>query len=131
MRRWPGARWPADGLFYLSNMAAQRIAKAVEGMAARYGGASLLQRPRLILAHPSRPLPIIGSNRIERIRSAAAAVGYLAAAGRLVRPLGSGAGAKSAVGLPYGCGVVAVAVEPPESIPTRPAPACVRPCHNQ
>ena len=44
-------------------------------MAARYGGASVEQLAYAwILAHPSRPLPIIGTNRIERIRAAAAAV---------------------------------------------------------
>jgi predicted oxidoreductase len=62
-------------LFDRGNEAAQRIAKAAEGMAARYGGATLEQLAYAwILAHPSRPLPIIGSNRVERIRSAAAAV---------------------------------------------------------
>ena len=62
-------------LFDPSNEAAQRIAKAAEEMAARYGGASVEQLAYAwILAHPSRPLPIIGTNRIERIRSAAAAV---------------------------------------------------------
>ena len=62
-------------LFDPANEAAQRIAKAVEAMAARYGGASMEQLAYAwILAHPSRPLPIIGSNRVERIRAAAAAV---------------------------------------------------------
>ncbi len=62
-------------LFDPLNEAAQRIAKTVEKMATRYAAASLEQLAYAwILAHPSRPLPIIGSNRIERIRSAAAAV---------------------------------------------------------
>ncbi len=62
-------------LFDPTNEAAQRIAKAVEAMAPRYAGASVEQLAYAwILAHPSRPLPIIGTNRIERIRSAAAAV---------------------------------------------------------
>ena len=62
-------------LFDPLNEAAQRIAQAVEEMAVRYGGASLERLAYAwILAHPSRPLPIIGTNRIERIRSAAAAV---------------------------------------------------------
>jgi predicted oxidoreductase len=57
-----------------SNEAAQRIANAVAEMAPRYGGASVEQLAfAWILAHPSRPLPIIGTNRIERIRSAATA----------------------------------------------------------
>lgn len=62
-------------LFDPNHEAAGRIAKTAEEMAARYGGASLEQLAYAwILAHPSRPLPIIGTNRIERIRSAAAAV---------------------------------------------------------
>ena len=62
-------------LFDPSSEAGQRISKAVDAMAARYGGANLEQLAySWILAHPSRPLPIIGSNRIERIRAAAAAV---------------------------------------------------------
>jgi predicted oxidoreductase len=62
-------------LFDQNNEAAERIAKAVAEMAARYGGASVEQIAYAwILAHPSRPLPILGTNRIERIKSAAAAV---------------------------------------------------------
>ncbi|MGO9110372.1 MAG: aldo/keto reductase family oxidoreductase [Thermoguttaceae bacterium] len=62
-------------LFDPANEAGQRIVKAVDGMAARYGGVNLEQLAYAwILAHPSRPLPIIGSNRVERIRAAAAAV---------------------------------------------------------
>ncbi|MGA2255765.1 MAG: aldo/keto reductase [Thermoguttaceae bacterium] len=62
-------------LFDPSNEAAQRIAKTVEEMAPRYRGANVEQLAYAwILAHPSRPLPVIGTNRLERIRSAAAAV---------------------------------------------------------
>jgi len=62
-------------LFDPSNEAAQRIANAAAGMAARYNGASVEQLAYAwILAHPSRPLPIIGTNRVERIHSAASAV---------------------------------------------------------
>ncbi len=61
-------------LFDPNNEAAQRIAEAVRGMAARYGGAGVEQLAYAwIMAHPSRPLPVIGTNRVERIRSAAAA----------------------------------------------------------
>ena len=61
-------------LFDPANDAARRIADAARGMAARYGGASLEQLAYAwIMAHPARPLPIIGTNRPERIRSAAAA----------------------------------------------------------
>jgi predicted oxidoreductase len=72
----PMAWSPLGGgkLFDTANEAAGRIAKAVDAMAPRYGGASLEQLAYAwILAHPSRPLPIIGTNRIERIHSAAAA----------------------------------------------------------
>jgi predicted oxidoreductase len=61
-------------LFDPSNDAARRIADAARAMAARYGGATVEQLAYAwILAHPARPLPIIGTNRVERIRSAAAA----------------------------------------------------------
>jgi len=61
-------------LFDPSNEAAQRIATAAVEMAVRYGGASIEQLAYAwILAHPSRPLPVIGTNRVERIHSAAAA----------------------------------------------------------
>jgi predicted oxidoreductase len=61
-------------LFDPLDVAAQRIAKAAETMGVRYGGASVEQLAYAwILAHPSRPLPIIGTNRIERMRSAAGA----------------------------------------------------------
>ena len=43
-------------------------------MAPRYGGATLEQLAYAwILAHPSRPMPIIGTNKPERIRSASGA----------------------------------------------------------
>jgi predicted oxidoreductase len=62
-------------LFDPANEAARRIAEAAGGMAQRYGGASVEQLAYAwIMAHPARPLPIIGTNRVERIRSAAAAV---------------------------------------------------------
>ncbi len=62
-------------LFDPSHEAGQRLVKVAEEMAPRYGGASLDQLAYAwILAHPSRPLPILGSNRIERLRAAAAAV---------------------------------------------------------
>ena len=65
----------------------------------RYGGASLEQLAYAwILAHPSRPLPIIGTNRIERMRgSPAAAVEIVLPARRLVCPLAGRTRAKSAV----------------------------------
>lgn len=57
-----------------ANEAARRVAAVVKEMAPRYGGATVEQLAYAwILAHPSRPLPIVGSNRPDRIRSAAAA----------------------------------------------------------
>lgn len=54
--------------------AGTRIAAAAATMSSHYGGATVEQLAYAwILAHPSRPLPIVGTNRIERIRSAAAA----------------------------------------------------------
>jgi predicted oxidoreductase len=62
-------------LFDPNNETAQRIAEAARNMAGRYGGAGVEQLAYAwIMAHPSRPLPVIGTNRVERIRSAAASV---------------------------------------------------------
>ena len=61
-------------LFNPENPAAQRLAAAAAGMAARYGGATLEQLAYAwIMAHPSCPLPVIGTNKIERMQSAAQA----------------------------------------------------------
>lgn len=61
-------------IFDASNPAAPRLAAAAAGMSARYGGATLEQLAYAwVLAHPSRPLPIIGTNTVERIQSAARA----------------------------------------------------------
>lgn len=50
----------------------QRLAAAAAAMSARYNGATLEQLAYAwIIAHPSRPLPVIGTNKEERIRSAA------------------------------------------------------------
>ncbi len=58
-------------LFDPESPAARRLADAAAGMAGRYGGASLEQLAYAwLLAHPSRPLPVLGSSRDERIRSA-------------------------------------------------------------
>lgn len=59
-------------LFDRTNEAAARLATAAAGMAAKYDGATLEQLAYAwILAHPSGPVPVIGTNRIERIESAA------------------------------------------------------------
>ena len=48
---------------------------AADKMAARYNSATLEQLAYAwILAHPSRPMPILGTNKIERIQSAAASL---------------------------------------------------------
>jgi predicted oxidoreductase len=61
-------------IFDAANPAAPRLAAAAAGMSDRYGGATLEQLAYAwVLAHPSRPLPIIGTNKIERIQSAAQA----------------------------------------------------------
>ena len=59
-------------LFDKGNEAAVRLAAAAAGMSAKYNQATLEQLAYAwILAHPSRPLPVIGTNKIERIESAA------------------------------------------------------------
>ena len=61
-------------IFDPKNEAAQRLKIAAEKMASRYGGATLEQLAYAwILAHPAKPLPILGTNKVERIESAAKA----------------------------------------------------------
>jgi predicted oxidoreductase len=61
-------------IFDPANPAAPRLAAAAKSMSARYAGASLEQLAYAwILAHPSHPLPVIGTNKLERLRSAAQA----------------------------------------------------------
>jgi predicted oxidoreductase len=61
-------------LFDPQNEAAQRISAWVNANAARLNGATMEQLAYAwIMAHPSRPLPVIGTNKIERIQSAAQA----------------------------------------------------------
>lgn len=59
-------------IFDLSNPAAARLAESVASVSTRCGGASLEQLAiAWILAHPSHPLPVIGTNKIERVQAAA------------------------------------------------------------
>ena len=59
-------------IFDPSNPAAQRLAAAAQSMAGRYDGAMLEQLAYAwILAHPAHPLPVIGTNNLERLQSAA------------------------------------------------------------
>jgi predicted oxidoreductase len=62
-------------LFDGNNAATQRLAKEAALIAPKYGDASLEQLAYAwVMAHPSRPVPVIGTNRIDRIESAAKAV---------------------------------------------------------
>lgn len=61
-------------IFDSSNPAATRLAAAAKSLSSRYGSATLEQLAYAwILAHPSHPLPVIGTNKLERIQSAAQA----------------------------------------------------------
>ncbi len=61
-------------LFNPDNPAAPRLAAAAQKMSSRYQGATLEQLAYAwILAHPSRPLPVIGTNKLGRLQSAAKA----------------------------------------------------------
>ena len=61
-------------IFDSGNPAAARLAAAANEMASRYDGATLEQLAYAwILAHPSRPLPVVGTHRLERLHSAARA----------------------------------------------------------
>ncbi len=61
-------------LFDPSNPAALRLAAAAKAMSSRYNAGTLEQLAYAwILAHPSRPLPVIGTNKLERLQSAAQA----------------------------------------------------------
>ena len=61
-------------IFDLNHPAALRLAAAAKSMASRYHGATLEQLAYAwIMAHPSHPLPVIGTNKLERIQSAAKA----------------------------------------------------------
>ena len=59
-------------LFDPTNEAAQRLSKAAAELAPRYNNATLEQLAYAwIMAHPSQSLPVIGTNKIERMHSAA------------------------------------------------------------
>lgn len=62
-------------LFNPDEPAAARLTAAVKEMASRTNDATLEQLAYAwILAHPSQPLPVIGTNKLDRIQSAAKAV---------------------------------------------------------
>ena len=59
-------------LFDPANEAGQRLKKAVLEIGERYNNATLEQLAYAwIMAHPSQPVPVIGTNKVERIISAA------------------------------------------------------------
>ena len=80
LRIRPMAWSPLAGgrLFEQRNEAATRLAKLAATLSPKYNGATLEQLAYAwILAHPSRPLPVIGTNKIERIESAARAADHI------------------------------------------------------
>ena len=59
-------------LMRTDDAAAQRVQRTIEAFGDKYGGASVDQIAYAwIMAHPSQPIPIIGSNRIDRVAAAA------------------------------------------------------------
>jgi predicted oxidoreductase len=61
-------------LFAADNEAAIRLQAEAAALASKYDGATLEQFAYAwIMAHPSRPLPVIGTNRIDRLEGAARA----------------------------------------------------------
>lgn len=78
LRIQPMAWSPLAGgrLFDQANPAANRLAAVAAEISAKYHQASLEQLAYAwILAHPSRPIPVIGTNKLERITSAAKSAG--------------------------------------------------------
>jgi predicted oxidoreductase len=63
-------------LFDKNNEASVRLAQAAAAMSAKYNNATLEQLAYAwILTHPTGPIPVIGTNKIERIESAAQSAG--------------------------------------------------------
>ena len=76
----PMALSPLAGgrLIYPGNPAALRLVGAAKQMSARCHGATLKQLAcARIMAHPSSPLPIIVTNKLERLKTAAQAGGIV------------------------------------------------------
>jgi predicted oxidoreductase len=58
-------------LFDKNNPASVRLASVANSMSAKYGGATLEQLAYAwVMGHPSRPIAVIGTNKLERIESA-------------------------------------------------------------
>jgi predicted oxidoreductase len=78
LRIHPMAWSPLGGgrLFADGDPAATRLQKAAAELSGKHGGASLDQLAcAWVLAHPSRPVAVIGTNNTARIQAAAAAAG--------------------------------------------------------
>ena len=76
LRILPMAWSPFAGgqLFSTENPASDRIRAAAAEISVRHGGATLEQLALAwIMAHPSRPIPVLGTNQPDRIRAAAKA----------------------------------------------------------
>ena len=76
MRLHPMAWSPLAGgsLFQAGHEAAERIAKEAALIGPKYGNATLEQLAYAwVLAHPARPLALLGTNKLERITSGAQA----------------------------------------------------------
>jgi predicted oxidoreductase len=62
-------------LFDTNNPASVRLASVANSMSDKYGGATLEQLAYAwVMGHPSRPIAVIGTNKLERIESAVRAV---------------------------------------------------------
>jgi predicted oxidoreductase len=58
-------------LFDTNNPASVRLASVANSMSDKYGGATLEQLAYAwVMGHPSRPIAVIGTNKLERIESA-------------------------------------------------------------
>ena len=65
-------------IFSESDPDAKRLRAACQEMAPRYGGATVDQLVLAwIMAHPAQPMPVLGTTKAERVRSAAASVKIL------------------------------------------------------
>ena len=64
-------------LFDASYPASVRLAEAASAMSSKYGGATLEQLAYAwVMSHPSRPVPVIGTNKLGRIESAVRASSF-------------------------------------------------------
>ncbi|MBX7208807.1 MAG: aldo/keto reductase [Verrucomicrobiaceae bacterium] len=76
LRVKPMAWSPLGGgrLFNLELAATKRLHATMAGLASKYGGATVEQFAHAwVLAHPSQPLSVIGTNKLDRIRDTAKA----------------------------------------------------------